>query len=95
MVACEVGTIGAEFLWGLRRKMRRVLAGCHTLIVGGANSGLMRADRGCWMVFDREDPELNIVVAAAEMVALDRHMERVAAHFEVDTVALGCESLLL
>lgn len=57
---------------------------------------LTRADAGCLMVFDCGDPEVDIVVvaaAAAGMVVLDRHMRTVAVHFEVDTVALECESL--
>lgn len=53
---------------------------------------LTRADAGCLMVFDCGDPEVDIVVAAG-MVVLDRHMRTVAVHFEVDTVALECESL--
>ena len=95
ILAYEVGMIGADCLSGLHRKMRRVLAGCRRLIVGGANRDLMTADPGYWMVFGREDREMHIVVAAAGMVLLDCHMKMVAAHFEVDTVALGYESLSL
>ena len=93
IVVCEVGMIGAGCLWGLRRKRRRVLADCRRLIVGGGNRNLMRLGPGYRMVFGCEDRESDVVVAAAGTVVLDRHMDPVAAHFEVDTVALGCESL--
>lgn len=87
--------IEAGYLWGLRRKMRRVLVGCRRLIVGGGNRDLMMADLGYRMVFGCENPGLDTVVAAAGMVVLGRHIRTVAAHFEVDTVALACESLSL
>lgn len=95
IVGYEVGMIGAGCLWGLRRKMRKALADCHRLIVGGGNRGLRRAGPGYRMVFDCEDPELDIVLAAAGMVVLDQHMKKVGVHFEVETVALECESLSL
>lgn len=95
IVVCELGMIGAECLWGLRRKMRRVLADCRTWIVGGGNRNLMGAGPGYQMLFGYEDCELDIVLAAAGMVVLDRHMKMVAARFELGTAALGCESLWL
>lgn len=87
--------IGAGCLWGLRRKMRRALADCRRLIVGGGNRDLMRVDPGYRMVFGCEDRELDIVIAVAGMVVLDRHMKTVGAHSELDTAALGCVSLSL
>ena len=95
IVGYEVDMGGADCLWGLRRKMRKALADCHRLTVGGGNRGLRRADPGYRMVFDCEDPEFDIVVAAAGMVVLDQHTRTVGIHFEVEIVALGCEILSL
>ena len=87
---------GAGCLWGLRRKMKIILVGCRTLIVVGGSKDLMRADVDWPTLSECEDREMDIVaVAAGERVALDRHMRMVAAHFEVDTVLLEGESLLL
>lgn len=85
----------AGYLWGLRTRMRIILVDCRKLIAVGENRDLMRADAGCLTVSDYEGPEMDIVVAAAEMVVLDRHMRTAAAHFEVDIVALECEGLSL
>lgn len=93
IVGHEGGMIGAEYLWGLRRRMRRVLAGCRRLIVGGGNRDLMRAGLGDWMEFDCEGRESDTVLVAAGILVLGRHTRTVAAHFEADTGALGCESL--
>lgn len=97
IVAYEVGMSAAECLWGLHTRMRIVLVGCRTLIAVDESRDLMRAGAGCLTVTGCEDPELDIVVAAAaaETVVLGLHMRKVAAHFEVDTVALVCESLFL
>ena len=95
IVEYEVRVIGTDCLWGLRRKMKRVLADYRTLIVDGENRGLMMADPGFRMVYGCEDPGLDIVLAVGEMVVLDRHMKTVVARFGEDTVALGCESLAL
>ena len=46
------------------------------------------------MVFGCEDRDLDIVVDAVGVRVLERHMKMVAVHFEADTVALGCESLI-
>ena len=71
--------------------------GYRTLIAVGESKDLMTADAGCLMVFCCEDPEVGMLVAAAvaEMAVLDQHMKMVVAHFELDTVALECESLSL
>lgn len=95
IVGFEVGMLVAGCLWGLRRKMRRVLADCRRLIVGGGNRGLMRAGPDYRMVFGCENRELDIVIAAVGTAVLERHMKTVAARFGVDTVALACESLSL
>lgn len=98
IVAYEVGMSAAECLWGLHTRMRIVLVGCRTLIAVGESRGLMKAGAGCLTVSGCEDPEEDIVAAAAaaaETVVLGLHMKKVAAHFEVDTVALVCESLSL
>ena len=47
------------------------------------------------MVSGCENRDLGIVVDAIGVLVLERHMKMVAVHFEADTVALGCESLLL
>ena len=47
------------------------------------------------MVFGCENRDLDIAVDAIGVLELERHMKLVAVHFEADTVALGCESLLL
>ena len=86
---------GAGYLWGLHTRMRIILVGYRRLIAVGGNRDLLRGDAGCLMVSDYEDPEVDIVVAAAEIVVLDRHMRTAAAHFEVDIAALECESLSL
>lgn len=100
IVAYEVGMSAAEYLWGLHTRMRIVLVGCRTSIAVGESRDLMRAGAGYLTVSGCEDPEVDIVVvvvvvAAAETVVLGRHMRKVAAHFEVDTVALVRESLSL
>lgn len=84
---------GVGYLWGLRRKTMRVLAGYRMWIVGGGNRDLMRADLGYRKVFGYAHREVDTVVAAAGMVVVDRRMKMVEAHFEVDTAALGCENL--
>ena len=94
IVGYEVGMSAAECLSGLHTRMRIILVGCRTLIAVDASRDRMRAGAGCLTVPDCEDREVGIVAAAAaEMVVLDRHMRTVAVHFEVDTVALECESL--
>ena len=96
IVGSEVGMSGAGYLWGLRTRMRTILVGGRKLIAVGGNRDLMRADAEYLTVSDYEDPEVDIVVAAAaEMVVLDRRMRTAAAHFEVDIVALDCEDLSL
>lgn len=95
IVGYELGMLGAGCLRSLRRKMRKVLAGCRRLIAGGGNRGLMRAEPGYRMVFGCEHLELDTALAAAAMVMLDRHMKTVEVHFGVDTVVWGYESLSL
>ena len=103
-VAREVGRSEVGYRWGSRRKMRIILAGYRTLIAVGGSRGLMRVDVGYLTVSCCEGHEVSIaavavavavvvVVVAAETMKFDRHMKMVAAHFEVDTEALECESL--
>ena len=94
-VEYEVGVIESECRWGLRRKMRRVLADYRRLIVDDENRDLLMADPDFRMVFGYEDRGLDTVVAAGWMAVLDRRMKMVVGRFEGDIVALGCESLTL
>lgn len=56
---------------------------------------LTRADAGWLMLSGCGGRGADIVLAAAGVVVLGRHMKTVAVHFEVDTAVLGCESLSL
>ena len=47
------------------------------------------------MISGCENRDLDIVVDAVGVLELERHMKMVAVHFEADTVAWGCESLLV
>ena len=64
--------------WGLRRRMRIILAGCRTLIVVDGSRDPMMAGAECPTISGCESPELDtvvvVVVAAAENLVPDRHM---------------------
>ena len=75
LVGDEVGMFGAECPWGLRTRMKIILAGCRTLIVVDASRDLMMAGAECLTVSGCESPERDTVAAAAaEKSVLDRHM---------------------
>ena len=76
LVGDAVGMFAAECPWGLRRRMRIILAGCRTLIVVDGNRDLMMAGAECLTVSGCGSPEVDTVVAAAaaEKLVPDRHM---------------------
>lgn len=72
IVEDKVDVIESECRLGLRRKMRKVLADYHRLIVDGENKDLLMAEPDCRMLFGYEYRELDTVVAAGGMAVLDR-----------------------
>ena len=83
LVGDEVGMSAVECRWGLRRRMRIILAGCRTWIVVDGSRDPMMAAAECLTVSGCENPELDTVVvvavaaaaaAAAEKLVPDRHM---------------------
>ena len=69
---------GAERRWGLRRRMRIILAGCRTSIVVDGSRDLMMVGAECLTVSGCESLEVDTVVvvaaAADEKLVPDRHM---------------------